>query len=288
MKKISACPSWLDLSQDRSSFVYVPEKAETVRRIFELSIGGLGSYTIANQLNRQNVRPFSSSPKWDHTTIDSMLRNRATLGEHQPKSYSENKKRGRPVGPPIPNYYPAVIDEKTFQAAQNARRRHLATGRGRKGNDLANLFDGLTACGYCGNAVKFHSNGKYKSLVCAKVLEGSGCIRAGWSYKNFEQSVLHFLCHPALIDRQERKSDQFAEVTELVRAIRNLPDTNAIDDRLGIALRLRRIVSELKLFSAGKHANPTLSDSLIRRDQRGRLFSIRLWQGPIYEAFHVP
>src|SRR5258706_15159827 len=58
MKKISACPSWLKLSEDRYSFVFVPDRAEIVRKIFELSIGGLGSYSIANHLNRQNVPPF--------------------------------------------------------------------------------------------------------------------------------------------------------------------------------------------------------------------------------------
>jgi hypothetical protein len=50
MKKISACPGWLDLSEDRRSFILVAEKAEIVRRIFKLSIGGLGSYSIAKRL----------------------------------------------------------------------------------------------------------------------------------------------------------------------------------------------------------------------------------------------
>jgi hypothetical protein len=53
MKKISACPSWLDLSEDRRSFVFVPQKAQIVREIFALSIGGLGSYAIADRLNRK-------------------------------------------------------------------------------------------------------------------------------------------------------------------------------------------------------------------------------------------
>jgi hypothetical protein len=286
MKKLSACPSWLDLSEDRSSFIYVPEKAEILRRIFELSIGGLGSYSIAKQLDRQNVSPFTQSTKWDHTTIDSILRNRATVGEHQPKSYAGGSKKGIPVGPPVPGYYPVVIDERTFQAAQEARRRHLAVGRGRKGNDLANLFTGLTRCGYCGEAVRFHSNGSSKSLICARVLEGRGCIRVGWSYKNFEQSVFHFLCHPALPVIQETL--ERAELRALVDAIRHLPTTNALDARLEIASKLKSIVSELKLLSAGKEANPTLPASLIRRDQPGRLFAIRLWQGPVYEGLPVP
>jgi hypothetical protein len=58
MKKISACPSWLNLSEDRRSFIFLPDRAEVVKKIFELSIGGLGSYAIANVLNKQKVPPF--------------------------------------------------------------------------------------------------------------------------------------------------------------------------------------------------------------------------------------
>jgi len=43
MKKISACPSWLKLSEDRRSFIFVPEKAEVVREIFEMSISVAGA-----------------------------------------------------------------------------------------------------------------------------------------------------------------------------------------------------------------------------------------------------
>src|SRR5690242_19539436 len=125
MKKFTACPSWLDLSSDRTSFIFVPEKADVVRKIFELSIAGLGSYTIAKQFERQHVATFGRSSKWDHTNIDNILRNRATLGEYQPKSYAGNRKKGVPVGDPIPGYYPAVIDAKTFMAAQEARQHHL-------------------------------------------------------------------------------------------------------------------------------------------------------------------
>ena len=116
------------------------------------------------------------------------------------RSYAGGSKKGLPVGAPIPDYYPAAIDEATFQAAQKARRRNLATGRGRKGENFTNIFAGLTTCAYCGGKIKFHANGDSKSLICERVLEGTGCIRMAWSYKNFESSVLYFLIHPALLE----------------------------------------------------------------------------------------
>jgi hypothetical protein len=286
MKKISACPSWLDLSEDRRSFVFVPEKAEVVRKIFELSIGGLGSYAIANYLTRQDVPAFGPSPKWDHTTIDAMLRNRATVGEHQPKSWAGgSSKKGTPIGKPVPGYYPAVIDESTFQAAQVARQRNLVSGRGRKGNNIANIFTGLTTCAYCGGPVKFHSNGDSKSLICAQVIEDVGCIRAAWSYRNFESSVLSFLVHPALMDRAN--GDGQKVVAELAARIKQLQRPETYDLRLEIASLLKQAISELKVASAGPHRTPTLPGALVRRDSPERFFEIILSDGRSYMGFPV-
>ena len=286
MKKISACPSWLDLSEDRRSFILVPEKAEVARNIFELSIGGLGSYAIADRLNRQNVPPFGRSPKWDNTTVDSILRNRATFGEYQPKSWAGGKKKGIAIAPPISNYYPAVIDEATFQAAQAARQRNLTSGRGRKGNNIANIFAGLTTCSYCGSRVKFHSNTDSKSLICEQVLADTGCIRVAWSYKDFESSVLHFLAHPAL--RKGLGAQQERMLAELAEKVRRLLAPENYDVRLDITFILKRVVSELKLASAGANPTPTLPDALIRRDNPARFFEIRLWDGPTYVGIPIP
>jgi hypothetical protein len=49
-RKLRACPGWLGLSEDRTSFVFLRDRAEIVRKIFELSVAGLGGYTIAKQL----------------------------------------------------------------------------------------------------------------------------------------------------------------------------------------------------------------------------------------------
>ena len=283
MKKHTACPSWLDLSKDRTAFVFVKEKADVVRKIFELCIDGLGSYTIANQLNRQRVPTFGTSTKWDHTNIDNLLRNRATLGEYQPKKYAAGNKKGIPVGDPIAGYYPAVIDEKTFLAAQEARQRHLRSGRGRKGNNLANLFTGIATCFYCGSPVKFHSNKKYKSLICESVIQRGGCIRVGWSYANFESSVLQFLVHPALRELQ----NDLGELPSLIEQLKQLQPHKSIDVRLALGAELKKKISELKLASAGENPKPIHSDALVRRDQPGRFFEIGLGRTRTFRSLPV-
>jgi hypothetical protein len=214
-----------------------------------------------------------------------MLRNRATLGEYQPKSYAGGSKKGVPTGPPVAYYYPAVIDEATFQAAQVARRQNLVSGRGRKGNNLANIFNGLATCAYCGSDVKFHSNGQAKSLICSTVLDNAGCTRTAWSYRDFEMNVLQFLSHPAL--PEQLSSEQKKILAQLVENIKRLSGDQVYDARYSIALSLKKIVTNLSISSAGQNSAPRLSGALVRRDIPGRFFDIRLWDGPLYRSFSI-
>jgi hypothetical protein len=283
VKKLSACPAWLGLTEDRTSFVFLPERAASVRMIYELSIAGLGGYTIAKLLNAKNVPVFGPSPKWDQSTIHNMLRNRAIVGEHQPKQYRDNKEF--PVGDPIPNYYPAVIEESLFQAAQVARQKNLASCRGRKGRLITNLFAGLPTCAYCGNAVKFYSNGKDKSLVCSTVLAGQGCYRMAWSYRNFEDSFFEFL--------KKRESDRSVgsaerdTVEKLARHLRVLSGPHVYEARMGIAIALKANVATLKIASAGSFPTTSTPDARIRRNGPDRYFEIRFRDGAAHIGFPV-
>ena len=147
IKKIKNAPGWLGLSEDRTEFIYLPDRAEIVEYIFQLSIAGLGGYTIAKLLNKKEVPAFGTSKKWDQSTIYNMLSSRATIGEYQKKRVFEGKEV--PVGEPIPNYYPAVIDKQIFEAAQTARRDNLSMRRGRRASRsqtfLRKFRDALTA-----------------------------------------------------------------------------------------------------------------------------------------------
>ncbi|WP_249141240.1 MULTISPECIES: recombinase family protein [Bradyrhizobium] len=283
MKKISACPGWLGLTEDRWKFVFLPERAEVVRNIFELAIGGMGSYAIANHLNREKIPSFGPSQTWDHTTIDSMLRNRATFGERQPKSYAGGSKKGVPVGHPVANYYPAAIDEATFNAAQAARRQNLISGRGRKGNNIANIFSKLATCAYCGSEIKFDSHAK--SLFCSRVINDDGCTRTAWSYLDFELNVLGFLAHPALAEKLNLKQQEI--MSDLVGLIMQRSDEKVYSARFNITLLLKEIISELSISSAGSEPQQRLPDALIGRDISGRFFEIRLWDGPLYRGISV-
>jgi len=275
IKKLMGCPGWLKLSADRTSFIFDPKKAEIVQKIFEASISGLGGYTIAKQLNAKKVPAFGPSPKWDQSTIHNMLRNRATIGEHQPKRIRNGKRI--PDGDPIPGFYPAATDESLFDAAQEARQNNLASGRGRKGKLLTNLFRGIPTCAYCASPVLFKSKSNIKSLICSNVIEHQGCYRMAWSYKDFENSFLDFVKNRAsdpTIEQQERES-----LEELVSHIRALSGSDVYDARVGIAASLKATVSELKIASAGPTPVAGKLDARIRLDRAGRYFVVRFRSG---------
>lgn len=284
IKKLTACPGWLGLSEDRTAFLFIPKRAEIVRQIFEASISGLGGYTIAKQLNTKKVPPFGPSCKWDQSTIHNLLRNRATIGEHQPKQYRNRKEF--PVGGPISGYYPPVIDEGLFQAAQVARQKNLASGRGRKGRLITNLFAGIPTCAYCGSAVKFHSNGHAKSLLCSRLLAGDrSCYRMAWSYRDFENSFLGFVkAHESSLAIEPREREK---LSQLVGHIRSLPGPDVYDARMGIAIALKAIVSDLKIASAGASPKEGKPDARIRRDGPCRYFEITFRGGSAHTVFPI-
>ena len=188
-RKIIGYPQWLTISRDRTSFTLNPENAAIIRKIFEMSRDGLGCYTIAKQLNDQKVPAFGPSGRWDQSTIDKMLKNRAVVGDLQPTSYESKAKKAAYEEPPVPNFYPAAIDEELFNATQIARQINGSTGRGRKGQFVTNLFGKMVTCLHCGGPVRFHSNGHRKSMICSTALEAGPCYRFRWSYPDFEAAV---------------------------------------------------------------------------------------------------
>jgi len=85
-EKLSAqCPRWLKLSADRKSFIEIPEHVKIVRRIFQMSLDGIGIDPIARTFNEEGVPTLGRSKGWQFSYIERILRSRAVIGEYQPK-----------------------------------------------------------------------------------------------------------------------------------------------------------------------------------------------------------
>ncbi|MDH4992102.1 recombinase family protein [Aquamicrobium lusatiense] len=189
------CPAWLELSEDRKSFRIIDERARVVRQIFEESATGLGSFIITRRLNDQGVFAFGRSTGWVQSYVTKILQARAVLGEFQPHTKQNGKRT--PLGNPIPNYYPQIIDEDLFLRAQFARRKRRIEGGGRKGAALRNLFTHIAKCGYCGSPMHFLNKGSGPRggtyLKCRRALQGLNCVATAWRYPDFERSFFSFV-----------------------------------------------------------------------------------------------
>ena len=240
-----------------------------------MSRDGLGCYTIAKQLNDQKVPAFGPSGRWDQSTIDKMLKNRAVVGDLQPTSYESKAKKAAYEEPPVPNFYPAAIDEELFNATQIARQINGSTGRGRKGQFVTNLFGKMVTCLHCGGPVQFHSNGHRKSMICSTALDAGPCYRFRWSCPDFEAAVFDTILG---VEEQEQGINQLLEL------IRSLPNADKYYARMEIAKELRKSVQFLGMAAAGQDPKPTSSDAMIKRNSPGRYLEIWFSSGKSHRS----
>lgn len=165
----SECPRWLKVSDDKRSFIVLEDKVESIRKVFEMRLNGYGISSIVSAANsagwpvpgkppvqkpgedRETFSMRAGMETWHTSNVGRLLRNRALLGEYQPYKNGAGEDEPRvAVGDPIPNYYPAVLDEQTFLRAQASAERKGAFP-GRRDASLKNWLQGLLKC-TCGQS----------------------------------------------------------------------------------------------------------------------------------------
>lgn len=190
----SICPSWLEVAENKTEFMLNPSKSSTVQEIFSRALAGEGAYVITRHLNENGIIPIGRSSSWGKSFVTKILKNRAVIGEFQPHKMVAGKRV--PDGPPIPNYFPQVVDEKDFMNVQAIMKQRFTGARGRKGKKLANLFTNLAKCHYCGSSMHFVNKGKGPKggyyLKCHGAMKGLDCSTISWKYDDFEATFLYF------------------------------------------------------------------------------------------------
>ncbi|GFM32374.1 recombinase family protein [Desulfovibrio subterraneus] len=196
MRKLTAlCPGWLTLDKEGQRFVVDEDKAAVVRRMFEMSMDGLGDRTIARTLNEEGVPSFGKSSGWRYDYVRRILENEAVIGVYQPhvRKRVDGKEVRVPVGDPIQDYFPAIVSQEVFLKAKR-RRVSRALPRGRAAEKFSNLFTGLAYCGDCGSPLHFENKGRppkgYTYLVCSKARMHIGCHRHTWRYPEAQTHIL--------------------------------------------------------------------------------------------------
>ncbi|AYQ86452.1 recombinase family protein [Burkholderia gladioli] len=210
------CPRWLEVNEDKSAFVVLEDRAESVRKVFAMRIAGHGVVSIVNRANKEEWPVPGKGETWHISLVGRLLRNRALLGEYQPhKSGSDD--RGRvPIGEPVAGYYPAILDEQTFLRVQATRERK-AQFPGRRDVNYRNWLQGLLKC-TCGQSFvrKNKTSAKqpgYARYYCAARSRGaSDCASVG--AKEVETAVIYAVSQIA--PQFWNGSDRLAELISLV------------------------------------------------------------------------
>jgi len=193
-------PGWLWRKDKYSPWQVDEAKAESVRKVFALCIDGYGSSEIAKKANAEGwVVPTRLGNKkrgggWPVTMPGKLIRNRAVIGEHEhrDRTHKANAKHWMGVsrGAPIPNYYPAIIDEKTFYAAQAATDRRRKPER--RDAWYLNIWSGLLVCGKCGGGVhrKTDPHSKYHGQVRCRNAGAGLCDTPSMKIDAFDTMML--------------------------------------------------------------------------------------------------
>lgn len=171
-------PAWLAL--DGGKIVTVPARAAVVKRAFALVAAGHGLVQIARTLTAEKVPTFGTSKQWGSSTLHKIVRWRAALGEFQPRV----KRTGEPDGEPIAGYFPAVVTEGEWWAAQAALSSRDGGGRS-TGNGTGkhfNPFSGLLTDARDGSKIYVTGNG---TAGARPVLVNHGGIKGTGKYVSF-------------------------------------------------------------------------------------------------------
>ncbi|MDI1333231.1 recombinase family protein [Pseudomonas sp.] len=166
-------PGWLKV--ENNAFVIDYLKVERINTLFKLSLSkGLQEAT-------REYNDLYSEKLAIHQT-QYLLSNRKLIGEHSPQKihYDDaGQLKRKDEGDPIPNYYPAVVDEKLFYQVQEVikARRPFA---GRYSGQRYNVFRDLILCFHCNGTMRYMNKGERDYFLCTNSMTGKCHIPANY------------------------------------------------------------------------------------------------------------
>jgi DNA invertase Pin-like site-specific DNA recombinase len=279
------CPEWLKYEDGEFKEIRDPDpkkdRVAIVRRILEETVSGLGKWKIAKKLDQDGIPPFRGKDGWHESSIQKIISNEAVIGVCQP--HRKVKGQRIPEGDPIPNYYPAIVDEALFWRARSAvgSRRHGAAGR--KGKGYPNLMQGLGMCECCGSGLVYVNKGHGPKggqyLVCSKGRRHLCANRTHYPYPPLEDEILRLvplINFDAILPPKPNSGDngvadleaEIARKTQRLANLLDLEDVDAAKDRIraldqDIKTLKGRLTEASKAAKAAEHLEEDWLDKLL-------------------------
>lgn len=265
----SISPAWMTLNRETARFELIAERADLVRRVFDLTLQGVGQHKIAETFNSEGVAPWGRAAFWHRSYIAKILANPAVIGTAVPHvmDHTEGIKKRRALEP-VPGYFPSVVPVETFDEVQ-ALLRNKGAPRGRQATaPLNNILARLATCPLCDRIMTRVQKGRRSmpSLVCTAAKAGAGCEYKSIRYDTVERRLRAVL--PGIISDREgladvsEVEDRIAELEDGIHAfketIEELLDELVAEHSPAITARIRKL----------ERALPGLEDEL--RDLRER------------------
>jgi DNA invertase Pin-like site-specific DNA recombinase len=270
------CPGWMRLREDRSAFDPIPERADVVRRMFEMALRGVGQHTIAATLNREGVPVFGRGKHWVAAYVNKVLRSAATIGRYQPMRHDGPVRV--PAGEPIEDYYPAVVDRETFESVREIKGRGASTSAGTTVTTVANLLAGLAVCPRCDATMTRVNKGggtatrRRNYLVCVRAKRGDGCDYAAIPCHQIEDAIvekadLFYRTMPSPdvgLETEWQRLQDFDdalshEISRIIDAIKTHGHSVALLDTLG-QLEADRAKTNRQLVEVGERVTASLTN----------------------------
>ena len=266
-------PAWVQVSLEAGTVELDEDRAAIVRRIFDMTLAGVGQHLIADTFNREGLKPWGRARFWQRSYIAKILANLAVVGTMIPHQldYTRGVKSRKPLEP-LEGYYPAVVSPEVFADVQALRASKRAPGRGKvAGAPLSNILAGMAKCPLCGSTMTRVQKGARSrpSLVCVKAKAGAGCEYHSIPYAYIERAILERLAErlrdvpaggPGNDDDEQVIVNLSEQQDALRHKARSLLDNLSFERSPALVARLRETETELEAVTA------TLSALLERRE----------------------
>lgn len=297
-------PAWLDTEifyvmdetkgkqVKRRRYVLNPEKAETVKLIFELFQNGNGSLKIKNILNDRKIPTFKGAEYWEPSVISKILRNPATHGFYQPQKQRTGKRDLVPAGDPIEDYFPAIVSRETFEQCQRITAAN-STRKGRKGKVFTNLFTGLLRCVDCGGPVHLLNPGIDKRakvpksvnyIVCKKGKFTRECILKRLRYDDFEAAMLKAIQEINLADVLN-ENNPLEQLIKQIRAIETrIEKNNTMLENFRLSFRESGTLPSFMIEEANNAENDNKALEIERTELQAQMAKLNVYNTNIDNA----
>lgn len=270
-KRTSVCPAWMRLSSCKTHFELIPEHVEVLTKMIDMKLEGYGCHRITKYLNENNISSFSGK-SWRTEVVNKYLKMIQLKGEFQRVEHKvvDGKTKKVPVGAPIENYYPRVIDNPKFLALQST---FPTSVKGRVGSSFPNLFRGLLRCPSCGNILSYSRPSRgHPKLRCRSRLDNQGCTQKFTRYAPIEKHLVQSLVgldYSRLMDSSYKKLE--AEISTIDGDIKS-KQQYLLD--LSSEIELAEHIETIKLLrSKMDKANNTLDVLYDKRDELTKVSS---------------